>query len=204
MRRNSNKHLTDVIQRAAAALPPEVRKLLEQPGGVNDQRVLAAVNNLPEPIQKELRAAFAGIGRKGRGALHELGSAVHGGTTIARIVSEHPRALASLAGRTLVEHHLKIANRGESSVRQLFESLVAGRTLHPLLYALVESGDLARLARCANPNCPNFFLRRRKDARCCCQPCANALDQRRWRERYADQYKINRYKKIESRRENAV
>ena len=185
-----------------AALPPGARKLLAAPDGVHNPRLVAAVSKLPAPIQKEMRAAFASMGHKRRAALRVL--AGHSGATLGEISLKHPQALASLAGRPIVEQGLNLANRGECGVRELFNALLQGKAVHSLLYALVGSGDLDRLARCENPNCDNFFLRRRKDAKCCCRACANALDQRRWRERYAGQYKVNRYIKAESRRVNAV
>lgn len=48
--------------------------------------------------------------------------------------------------------------------------------------------------------CSNFFLRGRKDQKCCCKNCNGILRTRRWRDRYSESYKAQRYKQAESKK----
>jgi hypothetical protein len=66
---------------------------------------------------------------------------------------------------------------------------------HPLLRAL-EGVELARIREC--PICGKIFWAGRKDQICCKTKCAKIRRTRRWRERYAETYKSQRYKKAEA------
>ena len=66
---------------------------------------------------------------------------------------------------------------------------------HPLLLAL-EGVELVRIRECRI--CGKIFWAGRTDQFCCTTRCANVLRTRRWRERYPERYKQQRYDKAQA------
>ena len=66
----------------------------------------------------------------------------------------------------------------------------------PLIKA-IEDVEADRIREC--PICQNVFWAGRKDQLCCAPRCARILRTRRWRERYPERYKLNRFRKAEQR-----
>jgi hypothetical protein len=101
-------------------------------------------------------------------------------------------------GRTLVE------GQGERHFRRRARILLACLTdaragdLFQIIVNGFRRAPVEELGRC--PICSRFFWRDRKDQRCCCKACANVYRVRRWRQRYSESYKLQRFRRAEARR----
>src|SRR5215208_6328249 len=70
-----------------------------------------------------------------------------------------------------------------------------GFTPSPLV-RLLEGIEAERIKEC--PVCFKYFWAGRKDMRCCSFQCSHSFRQRKFRERYQQSYKEQRYKKAEA------
>jgi hypothetical protein len=88
---------------------------------------------------------------------------------------------------------------GLGPVRRLFSALSDARMqpFYERVLLALRLGPLEKLARC--PICGKFFLKARKDQKCCTRPCANRFRVQKWREKYQESYKAQRDRKAQAR-----
>lgn len=83
-------------------------------------------------------------------------------------------------------------------LRGLLAGLVdtADRSFWLLVIHSLSHAPLTNLSRCQV--CDKFFLRVRKDQKCCSRNCSNLFRVRKWRESYQEKYKQQRDKRAQS------
>ena len=94
------------------------------------------------------------------------------------------------------------AHAGNAHKGEVLRGLLAGladiydRSFWLLVIHSFGHAPLTNLSRCQI--CNGFFLRARKDQKCCGKECANLFRVRKWRQKYSESYKAQRYRHAES------
>jgi hypothetical protein len=124
---------------------------------------------------------------------------------LADFIAAHPKDAARHMGFDwLLGAGIRAANNPVADgsiakmIRGIFEGLTSetSRTFTVLFLCILADGPMFNLGRCKV--CHAFFLRVRKDQKCCGRKCANLFRVRKWRERYQESYKAQRYGRAES------
>jgi hypothetical protein len=130
--------------------------------------------------------------------------------TLGTLIVEQPKEAAKIFKPNLLENVIVGVN--SDSHEELIE---AWRAMLPgladpkkrgiwlaNLYSLINTIRVKKSAniigRCENETCKKFFLRVRKDQKCCSKTCNGAVRTRKWRENYKEKYQHRRYQRAES------
>jgi hypothetical protein len=141
----------------------------------------------------QARAAFAAFGDT-----HPLGI----------LIAEHPKIAARMGSPWMLHDLIRRVNKNEPGVTiEAWRALLSGladpqiRAILLLsLYSLINTLRLKKspdiIGRCEI--CKKFFLRVRKDQKCCSHKCANLYRVRKWMRKYYESYKSRRIDRAES------
>jgi hypothetical protein len=174
---------------------------------------ITTLNSLsPRYMEEAARKSEDVKRRKAEKAEHELIllklAAAGDPEALGAVIAEYPKIAAKICSPQGLQFLIGKVNKNEpGSIIDAWRALLPGLadpltrvylliSLYTLIHALRMKKSADLIGRCEV--CKGFFLRVRKDQKCCGHKCANLFRVRKWRDNYQEKYKQQRDKRAES------